>query len=222
MTHPLLSRSWDAARRLFYRWLRLVSRIVASVMFSFRSEGGHHLDFDGGGIVLSTHQSMLDPVLVGLVANKRLSYLARKTLFKNPLFAFLIQLLDAIEIDRERGGLSGLREMLKRLKQGEKVLMFPEGTRTPDGKIGAIKPGFIPIARRAEVPIIPVAIVGAYECLPRGSKLPTRKPIAVIVGAPLQSDEYQNLSDDELLAAITRRLGELHVRGLELTDAHQP
>lgn len=191
-------------------------------MFSFRSEGGHHLDFDGGAIVLSTHQSMMDPVLVGMVANKRLSYLARKTLFKNPVFSFLIKLLDAIEIDRERGGLSGLREMLKRLKQGEKVLMFPEGTRTLDGTIGAVKPGFIPIARRAEVPIIPVAIVGAYECLPRGSKLPTRKPIAVIVGTPLLADEYSKLSDNELLSTLADRLHGLQIRGLELTHAHHP
>lgn len=190
-------------------------------MFSFRSEGGHHLDFDGGAIVLSTHQSMMDPVLVGLVANRRLSYLARKTLFKNPLFSFLIRLLDAIEIDRERGGLSGLREMLKRLKQGEKVLMFPEGTRTTDGKVAPLKPGFIPIARRAAVPIVPVAIVGAYDCLPRGAKLPTRRPIAVIVGEPLLSADYLELTDSQLIELLAERLHRLYLRGSEVVHAHQ-
>ncbi len=117
----------------------------------------------------------MDPVLVGLIANRRLNYLARKTLFKNAAFAFLIRVLDAIEIDRDRGGLAGLKEMLKRLQRGELVLMFPEGTRTSDGQVAPLKPGFIPVARRTEVPLIPVAVVGAYDCLPKGARFPTRQ-----------------------------------------------
>lgn len=209
-------RLWTTGRRLFYRWLRLTSRIIATVFFGFRTEGRHHLDFDGGAMLLSTHQSVMDPVLVGLIANRRLNYLARKTLFKNAAFAFLIRVLDAIEIDRDRGGLSGLKEMLKRLKRDEAVLMFPEGTRTIDGEVGALKPGFIPIARRSEVPLVPIAIVGAYGCLPRGSRLPTCQPISVVVGEPLRKEIYGLMSDGELLAAMQERLAALHTRGVEL------
>ncbi len=108
-------------------------------VFWFPTEGRHYLDFEGGAMLLATHQSVMDPVLVGLIANRRLNYLARKTLFKNAAFGFLIRLLDAIEIDRDRGGLSGLKEMLKRLKRDEAVLMFPEGTRTMDGQVGTLK-----------------------------------------------------------------------------------
>jgi len=170
----------------------------------------------GGGILLSTHQSMLDPLLIGLSANRRLNYLARKTLFKNFAFGFVIRVLDAIEIDRDRSGLAGLREMLKRLNTGEMVLLFPEGTRTLDGEIGELKPGFIPVARRAQVPLIPIAIVGAYDCLPRGTKWPTRKPIALIVGEPIPSEVYVAMSDTELLAELRQRLVALHFRGKEL------
>lgn len=212
----LQGRAALACRRLFYRWLRITSRMIASVGFGFRTEGRHHLEFEGGGMLLSTHQSVMDPVLVGLVANRRLNYLARKTLFKNAMFAFLIRVLDAIEIDRERGGLAGLKEMLKRLQQNELVLMFPEGTRTIDGEVGSLKPGFIPIARRSLVPLVPIAIVGAYDCLPRGSKLPTRKPIAVVVGKPLVSDEYMAMTDAQLLASLDASLRQLHQRGKEL------
>ncbi len=208
-------------KRLFYRGLRFTSRMTASLLFSFRTTGAHHLDFDGGAIILSSHQSMMDPVLVGLISNQRLCYLARKTLFKNQVFAWLIRTLDAIEIDRERGGLSGLKEMLRRLKKGDKVLMFPEGTRTLDGKIGPLKPGFIPIARRAEVPLVPVAIVGAYDCLPRGASMPTRKPIAVVVGDPIYPEEYLALSDDEIIARLASRMETLHQQGVDLTYAHQ-
>ncbi|MCU0712490.1 MAG: 1-acyl-sn-glycerol-3-phosphate acyltransferase [Pirellula sp.] len=209
-------RLWMTLRRLFYRWLRLTSRIIATVFFGFRTEGRHNLDFEGGAMLLATHQSVMDPVLVGLIANRRLNYLARKTLFKNAAFAFLIRLLDAIEIDRDRGGLSGLKEMLKRLKRDEAVLMFPEGTRTVDGQVHELKPGFIPIARRSEVPLVPIAIVGAYDCLPRGSRLPTCKPISVVVGEPLKKETYAAMSDTQLLAAMQEKLVALHARGVEL------
>lgn len=172
-------------------------------------------------MILSTHQSMMDPVLVGMVANRRLNYLARKTLFHNPLFAFLIRTLDAIELDRDRGGLSGLKEMLKRLKNGEFVLMFPEGTRTLDGFVGPLKPGFIPIARRSEVPLVPVAIVGAYDCLPRGTKLPTRRPIAVVFGEPIPSALYMEWDDTRLLAELSTKLLALHACARELTHAQE-
>lgn len=157
-------------------------------------------------MLLSTHQSMLDPVLVGLCINGRLNYVARKSLFKNRIFAFLIKTLDAIEIDRERGGLAGLREMLKRLQAGKKVLLFPEGTRTEDGKIGELKMGFVPIARRSEVPLIPIAIVGAYRILPRGKLFPGRRPLAVVFGQPISPDEVKALGDEELRIRLAREL----------------
>jgi len=203
-------------RQAFYRGVRLLARIVATVVFCLRTEGQQYLDVQGGGMLLSTHQSMLDPVLVGLVANRRLNYLARKTLFKNALFGFLIGMLDAIEIDREKGGLAGLREMLKRLQKGELVLMFPEGTRTSDGEIATLKPGFIPVARRSQVPLMPIAVVGAYDCLPKGSKIPTRRPIAVVFGESIPASVYMPMSDAEILDCLSQRLKLLHDRGKEL------
>jgi 1-acyl-sn-glycerol-3-phosphate acyltransferase len=211
-----LSNAKTICRRLFYRGMRTTARIIAVVAFGLRTEGRSHLDLQGGGIILSTHQSMLDPVLVGLISNRRLNYLARKTLFKNFAFGFLIRVLDAIEIDRERGGLAGLREMLKRLQRSELVLLFPEGTRTEDGEVGTLKPGFIPVARRSQVPLIPIAIVGAYDCLPRGAKMPTLKPIAVVVGKPIPSSDYMEMSDSAILENLRDQLKELHIRGKKL------
>ncbi len=205
-------------RQLFYRGVRLLARMVATVTFCLRSEGQHHLNGEGGGMLLSTHQSLLDPILVGLVSNRRLNYLARKTLFKNAALGTLISLLDAIEIDRERGGLAGLREMLKRLQRGELVLMFPEGTRTSDGEIAVLKPGFIPVARRSQVPLMPIAIVGAYDCLPKGSRLPMRRPLAVVFGEPIPASLYIPMSDAEILETLGNRLKQLHQRGKELVQ----
>ena len=210
------SRLWEIFRKLFYRFLRISSRMLMTLLFQLRFEGRQHLKPDGGAMLLSSHQSVMDPVLVGLLDNHFVSYLARHTLFRSPLFALLIRVLNAIEIDRERGGLSGLKEMLRRLKQQDRVLLFPEGTRTTDGEIGPLKPGFIPIARRSRVPLIPVALEGAYDCVPKGSKLFRIRPISICVGVPLQANEYETLTDEQLLSELTARLHALHDRAKQL------
>jgi 1-acyl-sn-glycerol-3-phosphate acyltransferase len=189
-----------------------------TLLFRLRVDGRRHLQPDGRAMLLSTHQSVFDPVLVGLMDNHFISYLARHTLFRSQLFALLIRVLNAIEIDRERGGLSGLREMLRRLKEGDRVLIFPEGTRTSDGALGTLKPGFIPIARRAQVPLIPIAIAGAFECMPRHSKWIRFEPIAVSVGEPILEAEYAVLNDAELLALLRERLQGLYEKANALRE----
>lgn len=202
---------------LVYRFLRLVSRMLVVCLCDFRTHGRHHLKGIEGAILLSTHQSMLDPVLVGICDNERLNYIARKTLFRNKLFALLIRTLDAIEIDRDRGGLAGLKVMLKRLQNNKRVLLFPEGTRTTDGNIGSLKMGFIPIARRSQVPLIPIAIVGAYRILPRGQNFPQPQSLAVVFGPPIMPDELQTLDDVGLGDRLTRELDACKAKGEKLT-----
>lgn len=191
---------------LFYRFVRIASRLIVILLFDFRTVGREHLHGLKGAMILSTHQSMLDPVLVGICFNGRLNYIARKTLFHSRWVAFIINVLDAIEIDRDRGGLSGLREMMVRLQAEKKVLIFPEGTRSHDGEIGEIKMGFAPIARRCDVPLIPIAIVGADKILPRGRWFPSRQPLAVVVGPPIPSREVIALNDASLKSRITTAL----------------
>jgi len=200
-------------RRFVYRSLRLIARMLCVLWFRIRVEGRHHVPSQGGGMLLSTHQSGLDPILVGLACNRNLNFLARSTLFKNPAFSFFLKIVDSIEIDRERGGLSGLREMLSRLRSGKVVLLFPEGTRTQDGSIGIVKPGFFPIAKRSDVPLIPVAIVGAFECMPKGSKWIFPKPIAVVFGKPIPPEDYRNWTEEQAVRAIAASLGDLYQRG---------
>ena len=200
-------------RKIVYRFLRMICRVLYVLWFRVRIEGRHHVPLEGGGMLLSTHQSVMDPILLGLACNRSLNFLARSTLFKNPAFSLLLRILNSIPIDRERGGLSGLREMLARLRSGELVVLFPEGTRTNDGTIGALKAGFLPIARRSEVPLIPVAIVGAFECMPKGSNWLIPKPVAVVFGKPLSVQEYQAMSDDQIVESIASSLEDLFGKG---------
>jgi len=178
--------------------------------------GREHWPAKGGGLVCANHQSMFDPPLVGLTCPRRMNYLARDTLFRIPLLAPLIKFLDAIPIDREGVGLSGLKETLRRLKAGELVLIFPEGTRTRDGEVAPLKPGFISVARRSRVPLVPVGLDGAYQAWPRTSPFPRGGRIAIVVGESISAQRVAELSDDELLAELDQRILNCHAAAREL------
>src|SRR5689334_13140924 len=122
-------------KRVGYDALRFMLQIVAVFGYGVRVIGRDNWPKSGGGLICANHQSMFDPPLVGLTCPRRMNYLARDTLFRVPGLSQLITFLDAIPIDREGGGLAGLKETLRRLKAGELVLIFPEGTRTHDGQL---------------------------------------------------------------------------------------
>jgi 1-acyl-sn-glycerol-3-phosphate acyltransferase len=136
--------------------------------------------------------------------------LARDTLFGFAPFRWLINSLDAIPIDREGSGLSGLKETLRRLKRGEMVLLFPEGTRTRDGEVAPLKPGFCALARRAGVPLVPVAMEGAFDAWPRKQLLPQPAVIHIQFGPPLLPAEVERLDDRQLVEAVEQRLRKCH------------
>ena len=129
----------------------------------------------GRCLLVSNHQSHLDPVLVGLACPRQLKYLARHDLFFWP-FSWWIRALGAVPIDRKRGAVGGMKTTLKLLKQNEAVLVFPEGSRTYDGQLQPLRPGFCLLARRSGATIVPVAIQGAYAAMPRGSTFPAASP----------------------------------------------
>lgn len=205
MQRSLPNRMWQA-------WLKYLARMIAIFACQLRCGGRELVPAAGGALMLSNHQSMLDPVLVGVSCNRRLNYVARKTLFKFAPFRWLINSVDAIPIDREGSGFGGLKETLKRLKRGEIVLLFPEGTRTPDGAVQAMKPGFIVIARRSQVPLIPVAVDGPYDAWPRQQKLPRPATINVQFGPAITPEEVKALDDTQLLAEVERRIRACHQR----------
>jgi 1-acyl-sn-glycerol-3-phosphate acyltransferase len=213
---PASSNQRSLTKRLGYDALRVLCRTVAVWLYGVRVEGREHWPESGGGLICSNHQSMFDPPLVGLTCPRRMNYLARDTLFRVPGLKQLITFLDAIPIDREGGGLAGLKETLKRLKAGELVLIFPEGTRTHDGQVAPLKPGFISVARRSRVPLIPVGLDGAYQAWPRTSPIPRLGHVAVAIGEPITAEQVASLSDDELLAELSRRIQACHHTAREL------
>ena len=171
-----------------------------------RYYGRENIPTSGGVLVVSNHQSHFDPPLVGMGVPRRMNYLARDTLFSFAPFRWLIHSVDAIPIDREGIGLSGIKESLRRLKRGEMVVVFPEGTRTRDGEIAPFRPGFTALASRSGAAILPVAIEGAFAAWPREQKLPGPGRIRVRYGPPVSPEEIRGRDERELLAEVERRV----------------
>lgn len=164
----------------------------------------------------SNHQSHLDPPLVGAGVPRRMSFLARESLFKSPVLAWIIGSLNAIPIDREGGGMAGMKETLRRLKRGEAVVIFPEGTRSKDGEIGSFRQGFAALALRSKAAIVPATVEGAFDSWPRHRSFPRPRTIHVHYGPALFPDQMVGRSEAELVHEIESRVRQ----GLELLRSH--
>ncbi len=162
--------------------------------------------------MVCNHQSHFDPPLVGSGVPRMMTYLARKTLFEIPVLGPFIHSVNAIPIDRDGLGLGGIKESLRRLKQGQMVLIFPEGTRIRDGRIAPFRPGFTTLAVRAKAAIVPAAIHGAFDAWPRSQPFPGRHPVHVGYGKPIGADELSRYDERSLVAEIERRVRECHAK----------
>ena len=204
----MIERTW--MRRLWYLTCQSIFRVGGMTAFGVRYYGLENVPRNGGLLVASNHQSNLDPMLIGGGFPRRMNYLARKTLFKNKLFSRMMAALDAIPIDRDGFGLDGVRETLRRLKAGEPVLVFPEGTRSPDGEIQAFKPGFAAMAVRTKASILPMAIEGAFAAWPRRRRFPRCMPVRVQCGVAMGPDEIAKYGEREIVALVEVRVRECH------------
>ena len=189
-----------------YRVSQLAVRSIAICLFNLRVFGNGNWPREGGVMVCSNHQSYFDPIIIGSCCDRPMNYLARETLFRFFLFRWLIQWYNAIPIHREGTGIGGIKETMRRLKRGEMVLIFPEGTRSRNGELQKLKPGFCTIARRSRVSILPVALDGAYQAWPRNAIWPQVSPLHISIGVPITADEVKKLSDEEIVRELTLRI----------------
>jgi 1-acyl-sn-glycerol-3-phosphate acyltransferase len=176
-------------------------------LFGLRITGREHLITDGAVLVASNHQSFLDPPLIGNLYQDEIVFLARKTLFKG-FFKWLYPQWNAIPVDQDRPDMASLKTIIRKLKEGNRVLVFPEGARTLDGKLGEAAPGIGLIAAKSGAVIQPVRISGARDALPRGSARLRFARITVAVGPPLRltPQEIKDASGKEGYEKIAKRI----------------
>jgi 1-acyl-sn-glycerol-3-phosphate acyltransferase len=202
-------RDWLAY--LFYDAIYWVSMAVMTLGFSLRTKGRQRVPRTGPALLIANHQSFLDPILVGLCSRRHLCFLARQTLFRKPAAAWFIGALGAVPIHHEGVGKEGIRIILDQLKAGRAVVVFPEGTRTEDGALQELRPGIYLLIKRAQAPIVPIGIAGAFQAMPYWRSTPTLAPLflpavktslAVAVGRPLEAGRFAAMSRERALAEL--------------------
>jgi 1-acyl-sn-glycerol-3-phosphate acyltransferase len=206
-----LSRMDSHWFRLWHEFLYLPYHMAFTLGYSLRMQGGCNMPLTGPALVIANHQSFLDPPIIGLCARRPLVYLARKTLFRNPYFAYVIRSLNAVPIDQDGVGKDGIRTVLHQLQLGKAVVVFPEGARTEDGVMHPLKPGIHLLIKRAQCPIVPVGIAGAYDAWPIWRSYPIAAPlflpdpkaaISISMGKPVDSRRFAELPRQQALQEL--------------------
>jgi 1-acyl-sn-glycerol-3-phosphate acyltransferase len=198
-------------------WLaRFACRLFCAIVFRYRVYGRENVPQKGPVILASNHQSFLDPVFCGVAVKRHLVYVARDTLFRWRLFGFLIRSVNAIPVSRDKADIAAMRAIIARLQGGAAVCLYPEGTRTRDGRIVPVKAGFGLLCRRAKAVVVPVLIDGGFETWPRHKRFFVPGAVNVRFGTPLSPAQIETMSNEDLADYLTGTLRQMqHISRLK-------
>lgn len=172
-----------------YRIFHCIARLVGRVCFQHEVIHRERLIEDGPMLIVCNHVSYIDPPMVGISFRKEIWFLARKSLFRG-FGAWLYPRLNSIPVDQDQPDMTGLKNVIRLLRRGERVLLFPEGSRSWDGTLQKGEPGVGLVIAKTRVRVQPLRIFGAYEAMPRGG-LPQPGKIKIVVGEPLTFTEAE-------------------------------
>ncbi len=174
-------------RSLLYLFIRGTAHCFFKSFFNYKVIGQEKLIEEGPCIIVANHQSFLDPPLVGSLYRNEVFFLARKTLFDAPLLKQALPHCNTIPVDQTRPDPASIIQVLRTVKNGGRIIIFPEGSRCPDGQIHDAMPGIgLILSKLAHVPVQPIRIEGAYDCLPLHSNKLKFRPITLSVGDPIK------------------------------------
>ncbi|HZR04331.1 MAG TPA: lysophospholipid acyltransferase family protein [Candidatus Udaeobacter sp.] len=170
----------------FYYWLGYhLSRLVGRLFFRLHVAHRDRMLQSGPVILAMNHQSYLDPPLAGTTCDRAVYFLARRTLLDVPLLGWLLPKLNVIPVNQEGIDRSALKALIRVLKAGNAALVFPEGSRTVDGRLQSAEPGLGLVIAKTLAPVVPMRIFGAHEALPRGGGGLHLVPITIVIGEPI-------------------------------------
>ncbi len=202
---------------LSYRVAWIGFRALYRFYFRFRVFNAERVPLEGPVILAANHASFLDPPLVGAGLRRGINYLARESLFRFPGVGAVLRSWQVVPVNRDGGGAAGLKAILDRLLARGAIILFPEGTRTRDGRLQSARAGIGLTVIKSAAPVIPVRTFGTFEAYGRHVKFPLPKRVAVKYGLPMQFEQlraeaincskarlkgiYQEVAD-EIMAAI--------------------
>lgn len=202
--------------RLQARWFwlaRWMCRVFGMVLFHWRCYGIENIPKKGAFLLISNHQSFLDPIFCGAPPKRHLCFLARDTLFRHWFFGRVLVSVNAIPVKREGGDIAAMKKVIGKLQEGRGVCLFAEGTRTSDGKILPFKAGLGLLCRRGNAALVPVVIDGAFESWPRHRMLfsPGGR-IVVHYGKAISAEQACSMGDEKLAEFLTGTLRQMQTR----------
>lgn len=167
--------------RTIYYWLAVgFVSLVSFIFYPCRTYGRENIPKTGGCILASNHESNIDPILLPVVCPRQMRFMAKDSLFRNPVLGALIRWGGGFPVRRSSADRAAMKEFLRQLKLGYAVLIFPQGTR--GGSKVQVGVGFFAVSSGA--PVVPVYIDGTEKVLPKGEKFPRRTPVTVTFGVP--------------------------------------
>lgn len=191
-----------------YYFFYTLSKIIARAFFNYRVVYPERMIESGPVILAMNHQSYFDPPLAGICSQRAVYFLARKTLFSIPLLGRLLPDFNVIPVDRDGNDMSALKNIIRLVRNGNGVVLFPEGTRSIDGSLQRARSGIGLIIAKTKAPVLPMRIFGAHEAFPKNSGKINLHQITVVLGEPIHFTKeeltpidgndrllYQQLSD---------------------------
>ncbi|HAV43184.1 TPA: 1-acyl-sn-glycerol-3-phosphate acyltransferase [bacterium] len=171
---------------MLYNILRIIVSLLSKLLFRLKIKGRENIPRTGGVLICSNHLSNLDPVIIGAAVPRSLHYMAKWGLFRNPVFGRLITILHAFPIHQRGFCHQAFNKIQNLLESGKAVVLYPEGTRSKDGRLGPAKAGVgMIISKTKRVCVVPARIIGTDRALPVGGLFIRPYPIEIHFGKPL-------------------------------------
>lgn len=184
-------------------WVFRVLVMTSSLVFHrLRIGGSATFPAKGGVLLVSNHQSHLDVPYLTLTTRRVVHFLARRSLMGHPLARCALRCSGSLLADRDGADREAFAQAVSLLRMGEVLCVFPEGTRSPDGRVHPFKRGAELIARRAAAVVVPAAIAGTYEAWPRHRSRPRAGRIRIELGRPIPPEELAR-GEIDLAAEVT-------------------
>lgn len=176
-----------------YGFFHYLTTVLYDIGFRGEVAGLENLPRTGSFLIAANHASFLDPPLIGSQVPRQIAFFARKTLWKPGFASWWLDAVGTIPVDRDGGqDVSAIKRVLRALKDDWGLILFPEGTRSPDGKLQAPKAGVGLICCRAQVPVVPARIFNSDEAYGKGRGLHLNTPVSIVFGPPIRPAEYDD------------------------------
>jgi 1-acyl-sn-glycerol-3-phosphate acyltransferase len=191
----------------YYWFCYNLIKFAGRVFFRLRVVHRERMINHGPVILAANHQSFLDPPFAGSVSDRAIYFLARKSLLDGAFLGWLLPKLNVIPVDSETGrDRTALKALIRILRAGQGTLVFPEGARSPDGKLHPAQPGLGLVIAKTLAPVVPMRIFGAYDAWPIHEKWPRPRRITVVVGEPIYftQEDFQDAGKDLYLRLSQR------------------